>query len=248
MNIFFLDRSPTKAAEYHIDKHVIKMIQESAQMLSTAHRCLDGVMTSAVLSPMLYRNVCTLGWTGRNDCKQALLPGEALEFVIHPELKGWTIVNKAAMRMTHRNHPCNAWIRQSVQHYNWLYQLFKALSEEKKHRYPKGPNESWKLYGEFLSHPPKNLADNGFVDPPLAMPARYKIGDAVASYRNFYVGDKYYFANWTNRSIPSWFLKGIPEAWKENADDRIALLSDPAKAKKTVINLKHVKKYLPNVF
>lgn len=37
MNIFFLDRSPKIAAEYHCDKHVIKMIIESAQMLYCAH-------------------------------------------------------------------------------------------------------------------------------------------------------------------------------------------------------------------
>jgi hypothetical protein len=38
MNIFILDLDPFKAAEYHCDKHVIKMILESCQMLSTACR------------------------------------------------------------------------------------------------------------------------------------------------------------------------------------------------------------------
>lgn len=42
MNIFYLDKNPKKCAEYHCDKHVIKMILESMQMLSTAHRVLDG--------------------------------------------------------------------------------------------------------------------------------------------------------------------------------------------------------------
>ena len=42
MNIFFLDRDPAKAARYHCDKHVVKLILESAQLLSTAHRVLDG--------------------------------------------------------------------------------------------------------------------------------------------------------------------------------------------------------------
>ena len=37
MNIFILDQIPKKAAEYHCDKHVVKMILESAQMKSTAH-------------------------------------------------------------------------------------------------------------------------------------------------------------------------------------------------------------------
>lgn len=42
MNIFFLDRSPMMAAKYHCNKHVIKMILETAQLLSTAHRIVDG--------------------------------------------------------------------------------------------------------------------------------------------------------------------------------------------------------------
>ncbi len=36
MNIFVLDNDPRIAAQAHADKHVVKMILESAQMLSTA--------------------------------------------------------------------------------------------------------------------------------------------------------------------------------------------------------------------
>ena len=42
MNIFYLSNCPQEAAEAHNDKHCVKMILESAQMLSTAHRELDG--------------------------------------------------------------------------------------------------------------------------------------------------------------------------------------------------------------
>jgi hypothetical protein len=35
MNIFVLDYEPKRAAQYHCDKHAVKMILESAQMLST---------------------------------------------------------------------------------------------------------------------------------------------------------------------------------------------------------------------
>lgn len=37
MNIFVLDYTPQKAAEYHCDKHVVKMILESAQILCAVH-------------------------------------------------------------------------------------------------------------------------------------------------------------------------------------------------------------------
>lgn len=42
MNIFVLDMDPELCAQYHCDKHVVKMVLESAQLLSTAHRILDG--------------------------------------------------------------------------------------------------------------------------------------------------------------------------------------------------------------
>lgn len=42
MNIFYLSQHPGEAAKFHNDKHTIKMILESAQLLSTAHRVLDG--------------------------------------------------------------------------------------------------------------------------------------------------------------------------------------------------------------
>ena len=37
MNIFFLHRSAPLAAKYHCDKHVVKMILESAQIMATVH-------------------------------------------------------------------------------------------------------------------------------------------------------------------------------------------------------------------
>jgi hypothetical protein len=37
MNIFFLSFNPKTAAEYHCDKHVVKMILETAQLLYSAH-------------------------------------------------------------------------------------------------------------------------------------------------------------------------------------------------------------------
>ena len=38
MNIFYLHNNPKVCAEQHVDKHVVKMIVEYAQLLSTAHR------------------------------------------------------------------------------------------------------------------------------------------------------------------------------------------------------------------
>lgn len=42
MNIFYLDKDPVKAAEYQYNKHVVKMILETAQILCTTHILIDG--------------------------------------------------------------------------------------------------------------------------------------------------------------------------------------------------------------
>lgn len=42
MNIFVLDTNPKKCAEYHNDKHVVKMILETAQLLCGVHWVLGG--------------------------------------------------------------------------------------------------------------------------------------------------------------------------------------------------------------
>jgi hypothetical protein len=44
MNIFYLDHDPRKSARFHTNSHCSKMILETGQMLSTAHRVLDGTI------------------------------------------------------------------------------------------------------------------------------------------------------------------------------------------------------------
>lgn len=42
MNIFYINYCPVKSARDLCDKHIVQMIRESAQLLATAHRVLDG--------------------------------------------------------------------------------------------------------------------------------------------------------------------------------------------------------------
>ncbi len=52
LNIFFLDRDPATCATAHVDRHVVKMPLESAQMLSTAYRA---TWRSVSPSPLVYK-------------------------------------------------------------------------------------------------------------------------------------------------------------------------------------------------
>lgn len=136
MNIFYLDTDPKIAAEKQINKHVIKMILESAQMLCTTHR----------------------------------------EFGDE---------NEALYKRTHTNHPSTVWIRQSSQHYDWVYQHMLALGEEYTNRYGKTHLTITKMK-ELLKKPPQGLKDNGYEHPPQCMPEEYQCEDAVTAYNAYY--------------------------------------------------------------
>lgn len=62
MNIFILDEDPIIAAQSMCDKHVVKMVTESAQMLSTAHRILDDSQDQSLYKIAHAKHPCTL-WT-----------------------------------------------------------------------------------------------------------------------------------------------------------------------------------------
>ena len=55
MNIFYVDRDPVKAIQMMCDKHIVKMILESAQMLCTAKRVLDGTEYMMTRQKMVVR-------------------------------------------------------------------------------------------------------------------------------------------------------------------------------------------------
>jgi hypothetical protein len=69
MNIFFLDENPTLSAKYHVDKHVVKMILETAQLLCSVHHVTDQV------------------------------------------------TDQVPYKLSHKNHPCAIWARESLSNY-----------------------------------------------------------------------------------------------------------------------------------
>lgn len=178
MNIFYLDNDPTICSQYHNDKHCIKMILEYAQLLSTAHRVLDG--TECV----------ELSKTGRKTKRWKLYSIEC---------------DSMLYSATHINHPSAKWARDCGDNYRWLYRLFKELCAEYTHRYGKTHLTEVKLL-ELLSVSPKNINESKkFTEPTPAMPDEVKIpGDSVASYRSYYIKNKGHLASWKKRNIPEW--------------------------------------------
>jgi predicted O-linked N-acetylglucosamine transferase (SPINDLY family) len=68
MNIFYLDRDPVICAQYHCNKHVVKMILETAQVLSAAHRLVDGIGDEdEVLYKLTHKNHPSTVWARENE-------------------------------------------------------------------------------------------------------------------------------------------------------------------------------------
>jgi hypothetical protein len=181
MNIFILSESAEESARYHCDKHVVKMIVESAQMLSTVHRMLDGSETK---SPSKSGKRMVKSWT-------------------HPKLDG--VLYKAV----HINHPCTVWSRESYHNYVWHYKLFYHLCREYEYRYNK-VHSTWDKLGKILESLPANIPTTNSMTPfRLAMgsnPECINIHNPIESYRKFYKTKQARFKmDWTNRSIPEWF-------------------------------------------
>ena len=197
MNIFYLDSNPKVCAEMHCDKHVVKMIIEYAQLMSTAHRILDG------------KEYIDKTANGRN-IKRWRMEDE--------------IINSGLMKASHINHPSNVWLRQSKQNYVWLLKMWLHLLAEYTHRY--GKRHACEKYIDYVYRIPKNIPNASFTDPTPAMPDECKIpGNSIASYHKYYLEKKIRFAKWTKRERPKWFVEGILQAMVDE-NERLGLYND----------------------
>lgn len=157
MNIFFLDENPKLSAQYHVDKHVVKMILETAQLLCGVHH-----MTEQVTEQVPYK-------------------------------------------LSHKNHPCAIWVRESLSNYLYLCELGLELGKEYTYRYGKRHKSIDVIEWCIVNKP--NIPDIGFTKPSTAMPDEYKVDSVVESYRNYYMGAKSELAQWKKREKPFWFEK-----------------------------------------
>lgn len=179
MNIFYLDRDVDTCAEMHNDKHVVKMILEYAQLLSTAHRVLDGTL------------IDRLSASGRKQKAYVLADNR----------------ESALYSATHINHPSAIWVRKTHQNYIWLTELLEELCYEYTYRYEKTHKvERDGLLKVLRTNLPANIPIGPFTAPTPAMPDDVKVpGNSLASYRNYYNKNKTHLADWKKRPVPQWF-------------------------------------------
>ena len=187
MNIFVLSECPREAAQMMCDKHIPKMIVEAGQMLSTAHRMLDG-----------------------NIEKRPSNSGKRMvNYYVHPDRDLEGILYKAV----HHYHPCTVWTMQSKANYEWHYDHFLALCDEFEYRFGKRHMTTNKLT-KVLKNAPEKIPDKGLTPFAQAMshyPDCIVKDNPVQAYRNYYHMAKP-FAKWVKgRAAPSWWegFKGL---------------------------------------
>jgi hypothetical protein len=180
MNIFALDTDVNLAAQYHVNRHAVKMIVEYSQLLSTAHRILDGVSEQR-LSKTGRR---TTSWRLEDEREQILYLA------------------------SHVNHPSGVWCRKTSENYKWLHSLLVALTKEYTYRYGNIHKVESSGLLDKLGQLPNNIPIGELTPVSLAMPDEYKLPDFVESYRNYYRNGKKHLHNWigrvNSRNQPSW--------------------------------------------
>lgn len=182
MNIFILDNDPVASAQLQCDKHVVKMVLESAQMLSTAHRMLDGVIEKRPSK------------SGKRMVNYYKHPDPDLEARLY--------------NAVHFHHPCTVWTMESSANYRWHFTHFIALCNEYKYRYGKEHMTDTKMR-RLLAQYPKNIPNKKQTPFKLAMQhePQCMMECPVESYRAYYQTkqDRFKMA-WTKREIPDWFV------------------------------------------
>ena len=185
MNLFYIDKDPQKCAEWSVDSHCVKMILEAAQLLSTAHRILDGkpIIEERTLASGKVRNHTNYEFPSVNDKRNTLL-----------------------YKATHINHPCAIWVRTNQNNYAWAWQYLKEHCDEYTHRYGKIHKVEREGLLSKLWYAPKNInKSDSFTPPPNAMDAKYIISDDTTdNYKNYYVVGKEHLHKWTKRTMPKW--------------------------------------------
>ena len=148
MNLFYLDEDLDKAAQYHVDKHIVKMPLEAAQILCTTIYIDEylGYVPRALNSEE--REVL-------NKVKAEIkhLPLEERPYPYLPMMY---------------NHPCTIWARESLDNHEWVHCYANALNDEYHYRYGKLHKSVMEVVNKLPD--PINLPRKGFTTFGLAMP------------------------------------------------------------------------------
>jgi hypothetical protein len=178
MNIFVLDLDPKKCAEYHCDKHLVKMITEHNQILGSIAYTARGIHS-------------------KKDITDEFIEKHFQEFP--RQLDG----KPHPYGIGYRNHPCTKWAAESMQNYRWLCTVTLQMCEEYTKRY-KRTHAGEAICRWYYSNNPllPLLTMTPFAQ---AMPDDVKNENVVTAYREYYIKHKSHIAKWAHSETPEWY-------------------------------------------
>jgi len=181
MNIFLLDWDPTKCAEYHCDKHLVKMITEHNQILGSVAYTARGIGRKKDITPEFVQK--TFPGFPRKDEEGKTKP----------------------YGIAYASHPCTIWAGISANNYSFLCNLTFAMCKEYTKRY--GKTHAGEAIAQwYFENMPLSLPYLGITPPAQAMPAECKNSDVIYAYRDYYMKYKKSFAKWAHSSTPDWYI------------------------------------------
>lgn len=151
------------------------------------------------------------------------MPSETVNMLLWPfRLQGIQIPlnhNGKQIKLSHLNHPCSRFTRQSNSNFNWVWVHFMALCEEYERRY-KRQHASY-LWNDFIKQNVDRLVfeDSTGTNFPRCFggvidSSDYKDLSTMDLYHKYYWLDKQEFARWPSLDkIPSWWYGGQSEKW-----------------------------------
>lgn len=181
MNIFVLDTDPKLAAQAHCDRHVVKMILETAQILSTVWFKLTPVGARYGVPPEAYKpthhsHPCVL-WASMSETNYRWL---------------WRLGSELCAEYAHRYGRRH----KTADVLNALSDPPHSIREITDGRAVDGEPSAF-----VLCMPEEFSADYW----PLADGRGFNFRDAaVGCYREYYLGAKAHLLTYTNREPPTW--------------------------------------------
>ena len=191
MNIFILSDSTnyqehiSLQAQYHCDRHVVKMIAESTQLLVTALQpnSLLAVIPKAVgMSEVIDNLPCKPLAAGHANHPCAIWTRESAQH--------FQYLTDLALELCYE-HQARYPLSPRHQYMAWLEHLALTL------------NLAFSMADRKV---PTHFAV-AVADMPLLRSTGTPHQEAVSHYRSYYYRQKRFFATWKRRPIPTWFLR-----------------------------------------
>ena len=201
MNLFILSYIPTECAEMMMDVHIVKIILEAVQMLSTAKRVLEAYGSE-------YDKIVNDGSLTKKDLQL---------FKVNIKKKA-NLIDIPVYKVAHVAHPVCIWVRKNYENYYWTLELVEAMHNEWRYRYGHSDKVFHKSYlvAQYLKMNPPPFVEKSEIRPTtfaLAMPEEYKFKNETTGDYDFIQSYRCYYKSPMKKKLAVWRKRGQPNWW-----------------------------------